>query len=432
MMKLSNLRTESRILDSVEETALIADVKSDKFGESVIWISIPKEYESWLTTDRYDGFLVALLFCAMKNNEDIFVDGPVSKKLLRNLNIYVQSVLKSFTPYLNKINISAKETTNRIITSASHVGTGFSGGVDSFCTLYERFACENDPEYKIDTLVCFNIGHYCRADGINQQLFRDSFLFLSQYSKEVGLPYASVNTNFGWYIDEKEFSIELRQFGPSFMAAAILSLQNRFSKYYIASNYTYREMLQYAHKDYPVKKMKMKKMIDGDYMENIFYPLINTESLEIIVDGSQYIRTEKTERITDYPPSFKYIDVDVRAGKKNRINGWKTNRTLWALESMNKLDLYSDSFNISHWRKRNAFLYKCVQVLSYHYNPFAKDNIDFAKAKGKKVPLYFVAFFCACFYKKPLDFTIKAIKYILRRILDKNQIAKIKRKLNPN
>lgn len=429
-MKLLNLRTELRDSEFGNETALIADIESKIRGKSTIWISVPKEYESWLTTDRYDGFLVALLFCAMKNNEDIFVDGAVSKRLLRNLNSYVQDVLKSFTGYLNKINISAKETTDKIIPSAKHIGTGFSGGIDSFCTVYDKFVCENDPEYKIDTLVCFNIGHYSVSDGINQQAFRDTFSFLSQYPKEIGLPYASVNSNFGYYIEKKEFWNELRQFGPSFMAAAMLSLQNRFAKYYIASNNSYVEMLQYACKHHPVKKMK--KMIDGDYMENIFYHLLNTESLEIIVDGSQYKRTEKTERIANYPPTYKYLEVSCRCtGEKNKVNGWKTNRTLWALESMNKLDLYAESFDIDHWKKKDAFLYKSEQLFVRNSNSYAKDNIDFAKANGKKIPLRFVAFLCICFYK-PLNLMKKAIIFgkkegvrrLIHKIVEKLGVAK--------
>jgi hypothetical protein len=434
-MRLSNLRIELKSSEFGEEAALIADVESEKFGKTVIWISVPKEYESWLTTDRYDGFLVALLFCAMKNNEDIFVDGSVSKKLLRNLNNYVQSVLKSFTFYLNKINISAKETTNKIIASATHIGTGFSGGVDSFCTVYEKFACENDPEYKIDTLVSFNIGHYGRTDGANQQqlqIFRDNFLFLSQYAQEVNLPYTSVNSNFGYYIEENEFWRELRQFGAPFIAAAILSLQNRFSKYYVSSNYSYLEMLQYVCKDKPMKKMK-NRMINGDYMENIFYPLLNTENLEIIVDGSQYKRTEKTERITEYPPSYKYLEVSTRTiNKKNTLKHWKTARTLWALEISDKLDLYSDSFDLDQWKRKDTFLYKCELIFSDPSRGHAKDNIDFAKAKGKKIPPYFVAFFIFYFYKNPLDFAIETIKAILRRILSKKQIEKFKMKLQQN
>jgi hypothetical protein len=428
-MRLSNLRTELRQSEFGQETALVADVESEKLGESTIWISVPSEYSNWLTTDRFDGFLLAILFYAMKNNEDIYVEGTVSKRLLRNLNNYVQSVMKSFTTYLNKINISAVETTNKVIPSATHIGTGFSGGVDSFCTVYERYACENDPEYKVDSLITLNIGHYGQTDGIAKQqiaYFKENFLFLSQCTKELGLPYVSVDTNFGWYIEENEFLRELRQFGPSFMAAVILSLQNRFAKYYIASNYSYLEMLQYAYKDRPVKKMN--NMINGDYMENIFYHLLNTESLEIIVDGSQYKRTEKTERITKYPPSYKYIDFSGRnINVKNPINNWKVNRTLWALESIDKLELYSDSFDIDHWKKKDAFLYKCEQqILAHHASSHAKDNIDFAKANGKKVPLYFVAFLCFYFYIKPFHFTKKTIKVILLRFLGEERTDKIK------
>ena len=41
-----------------------------------------------------------------------------------------------------------------------HVGTGFSGGVDSFSTLADNFFGEEDPEYKIDTLFFFHVGQY--------------------------------------------------------------------------------------------------------------------------------------------------------------------------------------------------------------------------------------------------------------------------------
>jgi hypothetical protein len=401
-MKILNLRTEQRNTEFGQETALVADVESVKFSDNIVWISVPEKYQNWLITDRYDGFAVALLYCAMKAGEDIYIEGAVSKKLLRNLNCSVQYVLQAFSPYLNKITIYAQKTTDSK-TVATHIGTGFSGGIDSFCTVYDRFVQEKDPDYKVDTLVSFNIGHYGISDGITQQSFRDGFSLLSKFVTEVGLPYASVNTNFGWYIEKNMFWEELRQFGPLFMAAAVLSMQNRFSKYYIASNYSYRETLQYAYKDRPIKTMKSRNMIDGDYMEHILYHLLNTENLEIIVDGSQYPRTEKTKRISEYPLSYKYIDLyGRRAGKKNPVNTGKVNRTLWALESMDKLNLYVESFDIEHWKKKDAFLYKCEQIFENH-SSYAQDNIVFAKANENKIPPYIVAFMVVFFYKKPLS-----------------------------
>ena len=412
-MRISNLRTEPRNSEFGAETALVADVETKKFGKSTIWLSVPQEYESWLTTDRYDGFLLEFMFYAMKNNENIFVDGAVSKRLLRNLNHYAQDVMKTFTPYLNKITVSARETTSQIIPSAKHVGTGFSGGIDSFYTVYDKFVCETDPEYRIDTLLCFNTGHYSIAEGTVDPAFRNIYALLSQYPKEVGLPCPPVSVNYGYYCDRDIYWEEIRQCGISGMAGTILCFQNRFSKYYIASNNTYLELLLYASKHRPVKNMK--NAIDGDYMENILYHLLQTESLELIVDGSSLTRTEKTERIANYPPTYKYIEVSCHGiGQKNLTNNWKTNRTLWALESLDKLDLYAESFDIDRWKKKDAFLYKCEQILLGKSNSYARDNIDFAKARGKKVPPYLVAFVCVYFYKKPLDLAKGAVRRFRR------------------
>jgi hypothetical protein len=65
-MRIKNLRTETR--ESISsysreiETALVADIESEKFGKTTIWVSVPQKYESYLCVDRYDAFLLALLY----------------------------------------------------------------------------------------------------------------------------------------------------------------------------------------------------------------------------------------------------------------------------------------------------------------------------------------------------------------------------------
>jgi len=412
-MKLSNLRKENR----GGEVALVADVECAKFAQwggdsekNTIWVSVPKEFEDYLTIDRYDGFLVALLFPAMKCGDDIFIDGAVSKRLMKNLD-YTQALLKTFTSYLSKINVSSKDMVEKKINTNVHVATAFSGGVDSFCTIYDKFECENDPQYKVDTLVCFNVAHYGRSNEEEyKKTWEDNFKFLSNFPKEVGLPYIPVNSNFGAYIVKETYWEEIRQFGMPLIVGAILSLQNRFSIYYAPSNYPYIDLLRHAFNDCP-----SKYFVDGDYMEYFFYNLVSTESLEIIVDGSQYSRSEKTERISNYSPTYKYLDVSCRfVEKKNSPFGLKTNRVLWALESLDKLDLYSESFDLVQWKK-DAFGYKCRQMFFHRYvSSFVKDNIQFARKHGKKVPSYFVAFLYVFLYKPLLSFIKNSVMFPYR------------------
>jgi len=426
-MKISNLRKENRS----EEVALVADVESAQLAQRVaiaekntIWISVPKEYEKGLTTDRYDGFLVILLFCAMKYKEDIFIDGAISKRLMKNLD-YLQAVLKSFTFYLHKINISVKETTDKKNEQAIHIGTGFGGGIDSFCTIYDKFECEKDPQYKIDTLVTFNTGLYGQANGQNKKQekgWKDNFEFLRQFPNDIGLPFFPVNANLGIYIETETFWQELRQFGLCFRAGVALSLQNYFSKYYMASNFSYSDLLLY-----PLKDRLSEDTIKGTFMENIFFHLVSTDNLELIVDGSQYSRTEKTERVSRYVPTYKYLDVNIRKiGEKNKAGLGKVNRTLWALESLDKLDLYSDAFDIAQWKK-DAFRYKCEEVIFNKYvSAMTDDNIELAKKRGKKVPPYFIAFVYGLIFIFPKKIVKAIIKAIDRRLFRKKLIPKIK------
>ena len=55
------------------------------------------------------------------------------------------------------------------------------------------------------------------------------------------------------------------------------------------------------------------------------------------------------------------------------------------LDSLGKLQDFSDVFNLSVYRK-NIFKYKCKQRLLGYFDPFAKDNIDLARKNGKYVP----------------------------------------------
>ncbi len=117
---------------------LSVKVDSTKLGARELWFSIPRKYSDYLCTTQYDGFLVGLLYPAMQYGEDITIEGMVSKKLLFNINNYVIPLLMSFSDSAKKIAVKASQVSSSN-QSNSGVGTGFSGGVDSFSTVYNRY-----------------------------------------------------------------------------------------------------------------------------------------------------------------------------------------------------------------------------------------------------------------------------------------------------
>ena len=58
---------------------------------------------------------------------------------------------------------------------------------------------------------------------------------------------------------------------------------------------------------------------------------------------------------------------------------------MMALDSLGVLDTYSGVFDIAKYRK-NESRYKAEQIRKYGTDGFARDNVDFAREQGLKMP----------------------------------------------
>jgi hypothetical protein len=379
-MKVSNLRVENR----GEDVALVADVKSETFGENTIWGAVPKEFESYLCANHYDAFLVALLYPAMAFNESIEIEGTVSKRLLRNINAYIQDILLAYNYNLHRISITSKETTSEILSTATHIGTGFSGGIDSFSTIYDNYVLENDAEYKIDTLVILNVGSHGKFfDPKTKRLFESRYNFLKPYPGVVGLPFISVDSNIHFYY--KEWDRHMLTLGLN-LTAGILLMQGMFKRYYVASTgYNYDVWIDIATK-------KRNLSLDG-FCDPFLIHLLSTETTEFILDGMQDTRVQKTINISNYPLTKQFLDVCWFDEPQKKGCGvcQKCARVGLTFSAIGKLDDYKDVLNLEVFKK-NEYRLMCEAVLSYKKDVFMRDIVDLAKANGKKYPPYFVAF----------------------------------------
>lgn len=163
-MKLSNLRIERRNGMS----CLTCDMNAQFTDVNQIWFSVPTEHEKYLTDDVYDAFMVAAIYPAMFYNENVEIEGKVSRRLYFNITRYVPSVVKAYRPEMHQVEFTVKgyATAKQ---EEKGVGTGFSAGVDSFSTVVDHFANEDMPEYKISSLFLFNVGsHGGGGDGARQ------------------------------------------------------------------------------------------------------------------------------------------------------------------------------------------------------------------------------------------------------------------------
>ena len=404
-MILSNLRVERR----EGKSFLTVDIDSPSAKIKTLWFSVEEKEEYRLTADVYDAFLVAMIYPAMYFNEPIVIKGKVNEKLYRNVVYYAESVVKQFMPSFNYVDVKVDGFANAKKNDKLNVGTGFSGGIDSFTTIYDRFVNEKGKEWKIDTLYFFFLGQYGREnDELSRKRVGSWYDLNKRFSAEVGLGSLMLDSNlFSYYLPHWELDA-----GVLCRVTAVLVLQRSLRRFYISSGYAYKEMVSFA---------KWNHSLAG-FSDPYIVQMLSPDGLDIIVDGAQYTRAEKTEHIVDYPPLKKYLSVCVNYEKnhvdsKNCSHCSKCMRTMVALEAMGKLEEFSDVFDLKQY-KENAYRYKCQQVMLYDKNAFAHDNVDFAASKGKPFPSYKEAYL----YFHP---GIKGkIKYFVKAILKKRGFAK--------
>lgn len=394
-MKISNLRIERDDVFSY----LTVDVECEYTTNNKLWFSVPKEFDDYLTDDVYDTFMVAALYPAMYYHENIEIEGCVSPRLHFNMTRYIQNVVKSYREEMTYVDIkvSGYKTARQI---RKGVGTGFSAGVDSFATFVDHFVNESNPDYKISDLFFFNVGSHGGGGEKARKKYLERYKLLEGFPKQVGLPYVPLDSNlFDFYIDKWEYDA-----GLFCRACAILVFQKVLSKYFISSDSSYKEVMYTAFNPY----ISSIAGITETYMN----PMLSTETLDIITDGAQYLRTEKTKLISSYYPVREYLNVcvDHWSNQDTATNcGFcgKCLRTLFCIESLGMLDEFNKVFDIAKYRKV-SYKYKCQLVLNYKRTVYNKDNVDFAKSQGIIMPSYAEAYIYML-YKKTMSLIKKVV-----------------------
>lgn len=408
-MKLHGIKLE--VINN--QSTLSVQIDSESIEESVLWFSVEKQYEQHISADRYDPFLVGLVYSAMKFGEDIVIEGTVSKKLLHNLNQYVIPLIQSYSPDTKKITITATHVSSENF-DGSGVGTGFSGGIDSFHTVYRHYELENDPEFKINSFLFLNVGaHGYDGDEITRTKFNNRYDYLRQYPDEVGVEFIAVDSNLPLFLKwghQKIHSIS--------GAAGILFLQKYYRRYYYASaGLRYAEAIKYAdsYRDIDI----------GAYSDPIILPLLSTESTELVSDGMSHDRVEKTIDILNYEPVYRYLNVCVSGDDthENCSICSKCSRTLMTLNSLGKLDDVKNLFDIEKYKTEVEHTYMSRQVHNQDDDPFAKSNVELAEANGISLPSKAEAALVTTLYKskkKAVESMDEDTKIKLKNLLNKN------------
>lgn len=344
-----------------------------------LWFNVPSQYAPWLAIDRPDWIATSLLVPAMLRGLDIHCESPLSPRLLRSINHDLQYILHEQDSRLQKIIVDSNEN-EAIQPPKLHglIGTGFSAGVDSFCTLFD-YASEATPKaVRINALVTNNIG--AMGAGESTSAVFDHYCKRTEtYAKLRNMHSVSMDSNLAFFY-RGDFSFQ--QTHTIRNISAILVVQWLFHLYYYSSTYRYNDLF-------------VGSTYDMATADPTILSLLSTEQLEFISSGSQYTRWDKILRIVNLPDAQQMLDICAVDASEKKIGKFlncgkcfKCARHLFSLELIGRLHEFENLFDMNaYWSERPHLI---ANILNSSPTSIAeREVVVAASALGKKIPLRF-------------------------------------------
>ena len=375
-----------------------------------------------LSNDVYDAFVLVPLYMGMYYKQDIHIHGCVSKKLYKNMMSYVQRILCDFSDDLSRINVTV-DGFKVADGEPSMIGAGFSCGVDSLSTVYDWYINEDDPDYRINALFFYNTGwHGDYYHEGTKKLCLERFELNKHAADELGLPFYLIDSNFHAFSSKIYPLGFVGRMGYISNYSCALGLQRGLRKYYVASGGGYEGVKSHGYHNNDL----------AGFCDTYMVPLIRTEKLELIVDGCQHNRTEKTEHISDWDIAHRFLNPCNTTSNStltphNCSRCGKCLRTLIAIEALGKLEAFSSVFDLAVYKK-HAFKNKCRLVLGRKGGAHVSDNYNFAVSHGVKMPSPFTAY-VYLIPSKVINFFFHHAISFLRKTIGDASLMRLRRRL---
>jgi hypothetical protein len=396
------------VIETNGEIYVLAQVKiraSDRTFPNTVWFRFPKSYNEYVT-DRADCFATLLLPLAMRYGEDLEIGGALSPRLANGMQQYqrIQQIWKPNEFKLIKITCPNLKPTNPFKT-AEGVGCAFSGGVDSFYTLWAHLPQqEPNPGYRISHCLMINGFDLNSMPENTEHFFNKTRQLYEPMMNKLGLHLLVAHTNIWQFMDKREWKNYMYTFG-SVLVACALALGQLFSRFYIASSFQYAQLFPWG--SHP--------LLDH---------LLCTESMESIHDGAHLTRVEKIAALSRWPETYSRLRtclfntffIDKAVKLENCCRCERCVQTMSVLDMLRVLDKYTvfpKPLKSKSIRKINFFNIPEKRKYKYIY---AREIIDYARNIGRRdVAFNFrYAIFRNIFIKDQIYRVKHAIKKILQ------------------
>ena len=282
---------EPKVARNAREVRVEAEVDFDRpdvLRPRSLWFVFPRTYERFVS-EGADGFAAALLPVAMRTGEGMRIRGSLSYRLAAGMRDYqrIQSVWKP--DFFGQVEILADDLGARDPDEVSGaVGVAFSGGVDSFHTLWTHLP-ENEPYPPFRVSHCLMINGFDEdADLEDSGWFRRIEQLYEPIMATRGLELVVARTNLLRFLDP---FIRAQSFA-SFLTAPALVLGRLFSRYYVSSGCKFTTLGMYR---------------DGSSL--MFDHLLATETMEVLHEGAHASRFEKIVALSSWPATYTRLRV---------------------------------------------------------------------------------------------------------------------------
>ena len=282
---------EPRVTTTGDEVRVESDVEVGRPVATVppsLWFVFPRSFARFVG-DGSDAFAAALLPLAMNLGEPLTVEGIVSYRLAAGMREY-QRIQSSWKPDLfREVEVECGGLRERERgRSAGAVAASFSGGVDSFHTLWAHLP-ENDPYPPFRVTHCLMVnGFDDDSDLENTGSFRALQRLYEPVMAAHGLELVTARTNL-----LKFLGVGLRaQAFAAFLTAPALALGDLFSRFYLSAGARVTDMGLFK---------------DGSHL--MLDHLLSTETMETSHEGAHLTRLEKTLAISRWPETYGRLRV---------------------------------------------------------------------------------------------------------------------------
>lgn len=352
------------VLVNKDKARLQVDISIDGHNKTV-WFEVDREYKEFLCYERSDAFVVALLSYAMRNGHDIICKAPLGEDLFYQIDNYLIDPIFKGSRKLYRTNIYANVDPEKLVTGSA-VGTGISGGIDSFHTIATH-TNSSFQRHNITHLMFNNVGsHGFGATG--DFLYAGRLNAVRKFANEFKYNLIVSNSNIHNEIPQDHYLTHTYT-----SCFSVFCLQKLFSIYYYSSSHSFLEF-----------SLKNNERYGPGAYELLILSMFSTSSLKFLSEGGAISRIEKTRKVVEFTPSYNYLNVCTDS-VNNCCRCEKCTRTLLALDAINRLNDYKTVFDVDYYlSNRQKYLkdlvyYNCRGVSDYReIYPFLKKEIKFS------------------------------------------------------